>query len=338
MHPAVRKIGRQALLRVARTRPVARLLRFYENEGMVDPTALNVAAPAAHDNVERLRRELWDKFVSHFPPPAFEDLTEDLADDTLPSLDRPGVDLSTLTEDQRHWWQHGFLLKRGLIPDELVDAYREVRARLDKPHGWESTAPYLHISEIRDLGCYGPLSDKLEELIGEKMGMSLNLTGWLSTERNWHQDDYLNPPEVKGWYAAVWVALDTIDPDSGPFQFVPGSHRWPVLRRERVRMFLTPEERAHHDWPRKTERFLDELLEKEIAERGAAPQSFLGEKGDVLIWHSRLVHRGSPPKVPGTPRLSFIAHYTGKSHWPLDQRMARHGDGGYYFRGDIPLS
>lgn len=303
----------------------------------MDPTALNVAASSAHDDVERLRRELWDRHVEHLPPPTFEDLTEDLCDDSLPPLDRPGIDPATLTDDQRQWWEQGFLLKKRFVPDDIIDAYREVRARLDKPHGWDSTAPYLHVPEIRDLGCYGPLSNKLEELIGESMGMSLNLTGWLSTERNWHQDDYLNPPEVKGWYAAAWFALDTISPDSGPFQFVPGSHRWPVLRRERVRMFLTPEERGHQDWPRKTERFLDTLLEEQIATRGAEPQTFLGEKGDVLFWHARLVHRGSPPNVPGMPRLSFIAHYTGKSHWPLDQRMVRHSNGGHYFMADIPL-
>lgn len=274
---------------------------------------------------------LWDTYVRLRPSPTFEDLTEDLNDESLPPLDRPGVDPTTLTADQRQWWEHGFLLKKALIPGDIVDAYREVRSQLDQPHGWESTAPYMQIPEIRDLGCYGPLAEILDALIGEPVGMSLNLTGWLSTERNWHQDDYLNPPGVKGWYAAVWFALDTIDPDSGPFQYVPGSHRWPVLRGDRVRMFLTPEERAHHDWPRKTERFVDALLEEQIAARHASPQTFLGEKGDVLIWHARLVHRGSPPNVPGTPRYSFIAHYTGKSHWGGDHALVQHGSSGRYF-------
>ena len=38
--------------------------------------------------------------------------------------------------------------------------------------------------------------------------------------------------EVNGWYLAVWMALDDIGPETGPFQFIPGSHRWPVLRRD----------------------------------------------------------------------------------------------------------
>ena len=52
------------------------------------------------------------------------------------------------------------------------------------------------------------------------MVLHLNLTGWISSERNWHQDDYLNSAEINGWYLAVWMALDDVSPNSGPFQFI----------------------------------------------------------------------------------------------------------------------
>ena len=68
------------------------------------------------------------------------------------------------------------------------------------------------------------------------MCLSLALTGWVSTERNWHQDDYLNPPDVDAWYVAAWLALDDIPSGSGPFQYVPGSHRWPAIRGDKVRL------------------------------------------------------------------------------------------------------
>ena len=47
------------------------------------------------------------------------------------------------------------------------------------------------------------------------MLLHLALTGWISTQRDWHQDDYLNPPFVANWYAAVWMALDDISAESG---------------------------------------------------------------------------------------------------------------------------
>ena len=169
------------------------------------------------------------------------------------------------------------------------------------------------------------------------MGVSLNLTALVSTERNWHQDDYLNPPQTKGWYAAVWFALDDVDPESGPFQYVPGSHRWPVLRRDRVRLYLSPEERHSPDWPRYTERFLDEIVANQICERKAPVETFLGKKGDILIWHARLMHRGSVPAEAGRLRMSFISHYHGVDHWALGPKVGHHRDGGMYFLTDEPL-
>jgi len=146
------------------------------------------------------------------------------------------------------------------MPDDLMDAYSAVRERLNAPGGWPSPIPCMHVREIRDLCLHRPLLDKLKSLVGSELAMNLNL-----------------PPVVNGYYAAVWIALDDIHPDSGPFQFVPGSHRWP---------------------------------------------------GDVLVWHSRLVHRGSEPRRPGLPRTSPITHYTaiekGEQYLPP---VRKHGGG-----------
>jgi hypothetical protein len=348
--------ARRALLRAGRTAIGSRLLEFYRRNGAVSAVDAADLAEAVGERdrlaaenrslADEARRidgeravleDLWDRFLPGLPAPTFADLTEQPPDDTVPPLDRGGVDVDGLSDDQRQWWEHGYLLKRRFIPDEILDRYWEVRSRLGKPHGWESATPYMFVPEVRTLAAYQPLEALLEELIGEPMAVSLNLTGTVSTERNWHQDDYLNPPNVNGWYAAVWFAVGDIDPDSGPFQYVPGSHRWPVLRRDRVRRFLRPDERDNHDWPRLTERFLDELIEKEIASRGSEIGTFLGEKGDVLIWHARLIHRGSTPNVQGRERRSFIAHYTGVDHWSLGPNVGRTDDGGLYFvQDDVP--
>ena len=149
-----------------------------------------------------------------FDPATLEDvdlhaLSEERPDHLLPPLDRQSLDEAPLTEDQRAWRRDGSLRKQGLIDGDTLEAYAEARWR-HKPQelGWLSPTPYLHVPELMRLCCDGALADKLEELIGEPMGVHLNLTNWVSTERNWHQDDYLNPPTVNSWYAAVWVALD----------------------------------------------------------------------------------------------------------------------------------
>lgn len=168
---------------------------------------------------------------------------------------------------------------------------------------------------MRGLSLYQPLVEILDDLIGEKMGLHLNLTGWVSTERKWHQDDYLNPDFVNSHYAAVWIALRDIDPDSGPFEYVPGSHTWPLIRREKV-LSQCPVKTALEDpeWPTKTQDWIAGIIETEIARRDAEVVPFLAKKGDVLIWHGRLMHRGSKPNMPGTPRHALIAHYSSVKH------------------------
>jgi ectoine hydroxylase-related dioxygenase (phytanoyl-CoA dioxygenase family) len=132
----------------------------------------------------------------------------------------------------------------------------------------------------------------------------------------------------------LWLALDTIHPDSGPFQYVKGSHKWPQVTREKILSALSPSERDHK-WPTHSERVLTPLFEKEIEDRGAEVTSHLAERGDVLLWHGRLLHRGSIPNVPGMERRSVIAHYSGINHRG-DMPKAVKYDGGYYFPIDDP--
>ena len=194
------------------------------------------------------------------------------------------------------------------------------------PHGWADCTPYRRFPEILEL--VAPIAPYLEKYIGEPAGMHLNLTGWMSTQRDWHQDSYLNEPGVGDYYAAVWVALGKIHPDSGPFQYVPGSHRWPQVTRSRIGRHV---DLNHYQWPRHSEEILSPLFERAIADSGAEVVSHLPAAGDVLMWHGRLLHRGSKPNVEGAYRPAFIAHFSGIHHRPAMPAAKEHPGGGWYF-------
>jgi len=199
---------------------------------------------------------------------------------------------------------------------------------MTEPGGWPHATPYMHHDALRALCCDGGLGVELEALTGEPMGVHLNLTGWVSTERNWHQDSYLNPAHVGDSYAAVWIALGDIHPDSGPFQYVPGSHRWPQVDQAHIA--------EHYDltnprWPKETEQILVPLFEAEIARRRAEVVSYVPKRGDILIWHGRLLHRGSRAKATGMERRALIAHYSGINHRPDMPPAVRHVRGGWFF-------
>jgi len=267
-----------------------------------------------------------------------EDLKEEIPNAELPWLDKGKVDLSRLSLQNRMWRDFGYMFLRGFLPDNLIENYRRIRDPLQSPGGWGMGTPYMHFNEIKDICLYFPLMQILKELIGDDMGLHLNLTGYVSTERNWHQDTYLNEPCVKTWYLAVWMALEDIDPVSGPFEFIPGSHIWPCLSREKVKALLPIEERDTPHWPKHAEKILNSVFEEEIKRRVVKPVKFIAKKGDVLIWHSRLAHRGSEPLVPGTPRRALISHYSALSHRNDMPRRKQHYNGGWYFVHDTPLS
>jgi len=259
---------------------------------------------------------------------SFDDLAEAVPDAALPPLDRAGVDEAALDERQRQWRQGGYVILERFIPDDLIDAYCAVRAAEGE---WPGPCAYLHVREIRDLCLYPPLSAVLEHLLGAPMGMHLNLTGWKSTERDWHQDDYLNPSFVNAHYAAAWFALEDIHPASGVFEYVPGTHRWPTLRGERVRRFMRPRDAADPNWPRLSEDLVVPAIEARLEATGRAPERFLARKGDVLIWHGKLVHRGSRPLDPRLERRALITHYSSIDHRPDMPDVREHAGGGRYF-------
>jgi hypothetical protein len=245
------------------------------------------------------------------------------------------------------WNEDGVVILRRLIPDLLIERYQQVwvddnggpefgfgaasaclTLEAERPGGWPDVAPYMRHAAVLNLFTFPLLAGALSALIGEPAGLHLNLTGWVSTERDWHQDGYLNPLEVGDSYAAVWVALGHIHADSGPFQYVPGSHRWHRLVRERFAPHL---DLSHPQWPKRSEEILSPLVEAEIEARGATVESYLPQKGDVLIWHPRLYHRGSRANVPGAYRPAAIAHYSGIHHHSAMPEPARQVPGAGWF-------
>ncbi len=247
------------------------------------------------------------------PEVSFADIAETPPDELLPYLDRRVVDEAALTPVQREWRQNGAVILRGFLPDDVTAPYIARREALGEEAGWLECAPYMHLEEMRSLALYPPLMAKLKEVVGEDMMLHLCLTGWISTKREWHQDDYLNPDFVNCWYIAIWIALGDIHPDSGPFEYIPGSHRWPLMRGEKIRALL-PEENLH--WAKESERFTTPAVAYEIKRRGAPIKQFLAKRGDVLLWHGRLMHQGAKPRDQTMERRSLIAHYSGINHRP----------------------
>ena len=259
----------------------------------------------------------------------------------LPRLDQNRYEPET--DLQAEWQDDGLVILPRFMPYELIDDYCESWIKDNgsnniRPMGWPFDVPYMYVNPLKDMLTYKPLADTMADLIGEPLAVHLNLTGWRSTQRNWHQDGYLNPDTNRDFYMAIWIALDDIHPDSGPFQFVRGSHKFPVITNEKILSALGDNAIADPSWPKRSEEILTPLFEQLIIDAELQVEDFIAKKGDVLLWHSRLMHRGSVPVDPELERRSCIAHFSGINHRPdMPEAFSRMGWrhqyelNGYYF-------
>lgn len=271
----------------------------------------------------------------------------DLCQDDWTDEEKPLIDRSKKPKLEGHakdFEKNGVLHLKKFIPEELIAHYCLLRDSVAEKGGWNMPTPYTHYRPIRDICLYTPLMNTMENLIGEPMMLHLNLTGYVSTERNWHSDSYLNPRHVSSYYLAVWIALDDISEHSGPFQYVAGSHKWPCISQEKVFEIMKKDgiEPSNPAWPRLTQGWLANACEQEIKSKKAEVTSYLPKKGDVLIWHSRLLHRGSEPTIKGTERKALIAHYSGIFHRDDMVLRSKHENPmwpseGFYFEAGQPL-
>lgn len=236
------------------------------------------------------------------------------------------------------WEREGVKILKNFIPTAALDEYLDERKNLIggtplwRP-GWPDPIPYMRVQSMMNLATFRPLTREIAKLIGEEPGLHLCLTGFQSTERAWHQDRYLNPEDVGERYIAAWIAVDDVHPDSGPFEYVAGSHRWPVIERRLVWQEMADRgvPFSHATWPTDSQGFVGDACADEALLRGAEITQFVPKKGDVLLWHASLIHRGSKPKNPNLERRALISHYSGIRSRPDMPKPAERSNGSFVF-------
>lgn len=273
----------------------------------------------------------------------WSDLAELQPEHTKTWIERNGVPFASTEKLNLYRWLDEGVMELDLSGDaafmKLVDNYAAARATLPKDrsqrsnfwNGWHYPTPYMVCPPILDLGLSQQIVEPLNLLLNENALLHLALTGWVSTERNWHQDSYLNPPNVWSSYVAAWIALDDIDDDAGPFEYVPGSHRWEVLRREKIFKFIPGAVAASPEWPSITQGEVARVCEGKIRSEGRPVVRYTPKKGRVLFWHSNLMHRGTEPKNSELLRKALILHYSGVSV-RTDMHPIERFERGFYFK------
>ena len=208
------------------------------------------------------------------------------------------------------WSENGFAVLPGFFTeDEINGIEKELQKVIENKKGyWRHRDKKLmfaihHSNKLRKTITEKPLLDILSLLLGRKALLFQSINFWKGSEQPAHSDSIHMTTYPEGFLIAVWIALEDIGPDNGPLFYYPGSHKLkPVL----IRDF----DHGGNRW--RTGDNINKKYEDQIAARISdsklQPVEFLPKKGDILIWHSNLVHGGMKMNNPELTRKSMVLH------------------------------
>jgi phytanoyl-CoA hydroxylase len=245
---------------------------------------------------------------------------------TLDEMFATGMASRTERDDLAHFIDHGWLVWRGAIEPERIDAFaNDIRSHHRHPGRFLTTdhrrnAPGLKLSgsvpdryeslfdlyvnlESARAVCFHPRLVRFLALIFRSRPVALQqLLFQRSNGHRVHQDTSVVAVEDPLLMAASWIALEDVVEGSGELAFYDRSHKLPHYLFKEGTKRLNPQVDSEQDYNRD--------LEEACRKAGMEYERFLAKKGDVFLWAADLVHRSHPRQLPDdTSRLSCVTHY-----------------------------
>lgn len=239
---------------------------------------------------------------------------------------------SAMSSLKAHWSENGYLVLKAFFSDSELSAFstdvedllknRSSRAGeitidvLDGPHLGKRmklrNAPddalsavyklndlYLDSDSCRNLSLSPRLGAVLSELLDGEPIIINSLNFKKGSQQPLHFDTYYMPPPVENMMAVSSICLEDQSPEAGPISYYPGSHKIPPYVFSHGRLHAVNEEMGQ----------ATRYIELELQKRGLREEVFVGEAGDVFIWHAQLYHGGTPIIDQEKTRRSLVTHY-----------------------------
>ena len=220
-----------------------------------------------------------------------------------------------------HWTLEGFHIAPKLIEDDLLDkvwgAYEKAIADgamtpPPEPRGpgdvWPGRIldPHMNLPVVREIQQHPGVLRICDVLLGRKTLPFQTIIGHKGSWQPAHDDSIHMTTYPDGFMLACWVAFEDIDPDSGPLNYWPRSHR---LVPSLLSADLGIGEKGYKSDPSVYGRVYEPTIGKYVQKLGLEPKTFLAKKGDVLFWHGHLLHGGAPRKNLALSRKALVCHY-----------------------------
>jgi hypothetical protein len=185
------------------------------------------------------------------------------------------------------------------------DVDRGVRCRMselsdgDRAHRVKISDLYLVSPPVRAMLLDRRLLDVVEALLDDAPVLCNSLSLEKSSGQEYHADSLYMTPLSAGGVIACWIALEDVRLGSGPLRLYPSSHRIAPFA------FSDGTRHAHDEEMPQWAAY----MQSEIDSRHLGSVSVYAKAGDLVIWHSDLLHGAEPITEASSTRRSLVAHY-----------------------------
>ena len=207
--------------------------------------------------------------------------------------------------------ENGFTILPGLLThaecEEAIGHMMALQACEKKLEGFGPREPdnwgrthnqHLYDPMAMKLLLHPALREPLDQCYGGEAEGIQTMYFWKGSEQRRHQDQYYLPGCM-----SAWIALQDVSEANGTIYVQPGSHKKHLL----TRADLTEKLGDEHDvvWGEAYNNGVDEIFEQNGGDEIPVEVS----KGDVVLFHGILIHRGGPIKDKGSFRHVMANHY-----------------------------
>jgi len=242
--------------------------------------------------------------------------------------------------EYRNYYHDGYVVIPGLLLPEDVEALKTFamdllygretlpglpplapNATQDEMYGRFSRIHMLHRvnATAEKYLLYPRVIDVLEALIGPDV-LALQTMLFLNPPgkggQGWHQDSYYITtfPDV---LIGVWAALDRADEENGCLWVIPGSHAEPIYPTpDRQHTVHAESSFDNLDMVENVSNMDDEVNTlSRVARQYPPPVPVVVNPGDVVFFHSHLLHRSHRNRTRDRMRRAFVCHYTNARSW-----------------------
>ncbi|MCB9034512.1 MAG: phytanoyl-CoA dioxygenase family protein [Chitinophagales bacterium] len=225
-----------------------------------------------------------------------------------------------------HWKDNGFMIIEQFFNRDLVDRLNNEIEQLiheKKINTNYTNKKYFNVFNQSNIAKSFIFDERLISILNFILGKEVQLFQSINfikgSEQKPHSDAVHMSTFPSNYLIAVWIALEDIEFEAGPISYYPKSHLLPNIITEdftSIHSFLL-DDNANEKYEAKIQSLLDK--------NQIQAKTFLAKKGDIFIWHSKLVHAGLPILHPTLTRKSMVLHFFAKDvicYHEISQRPA----------------